>query len=151
MTQASYVLDEPRRALGIFLIAFGKPLANQIAELQEIFVFRGFAEISVGPIQDDILPILGGARSGNYNDRRAPAATTPAQVLQDLHAMFLGQVDVQDHQAGQGADSSRSALSKKRVASSPSLTTWTGTWRPLASIVSRIRKTSAGLSSTTRM
>lgn len=77
---------------------FGKPLANQIPELQKLVIFRGLGEIGVGPAGHDRLAIFSSSGTGNHNDARFPAPIAPAQVLEDLDAMFLGQVDIQDHQ-----------------------------------------------------
>jgi hypothetical protein len=73
---------------------------NQNAELHKTLIRRWLAEIGVSPTHKEVLPILGGTRGRDHNDRCFPAPRTPAQVLKDLEAMLLRQVNVQDYQAG---------------------------------------------------
>lgn len=78
---------------------------NQNTELQKTVIRRWLAEIGVGPTHEEVLPILGDTRGRNDDDGRFPATGTLAQMLKDLAAMLLRQVNVQDYQNGAGGGS----------------------------------------------
>ena len=94
--------SEPTYPRGAGCLRRGQPLSNQIAELQELVIRRWLAEIGLGAAENDPFPILGGIRGRDHNDGCIFAPMTLAQVLKDLDAMFLRQVNIQDYQVGTG-------------------------------------------------